>query len=73
MIKHFIRKAQNRRKFASPQVIIAVPSGSTAVERRAVKELAQSAAIAWCFLGADVTLLQRAVSAALDGVNREVP
>ena len=32
MIKHFIRKVHNRRSFASPQVIICVPSGSTAVE-----------------------------------------
>ena len=30
MIKHFIRKVHNRRSFASPQVIICVPSGSTA-------------------------------------------
>ena len=28
MIKHFIRKVHNRRSFASPQVIICVPSGS---------------------------------------------
>ena len=34
MIKHFIRKVHNRRSFASPQVIVCVPSGSTAVERR---------------------------------------
>ena len=32
MIKHFIRKVHNRRSFASPQVIVCVPSGSTAVE-----------------------------------------
>src|SRR6202020_1902273 len=43
MIKHFIRKVHNRRSFASPQVIICVPSGSTAVERRAIKEAAESA------------------------------
>ena len=43
MIKHFIRKVHNRRSFASPQVIIAVPSGSTAVERRAIQESAESA------------------------------
>jgi rod shape-determining protein MreB len=35
MIKHFIRKVHNRRSFATPQVIVCVPSGSTAVERRA--------------------------------------
>jgi len=43
MIKHFIRKVHNRRTFASPQVIICVPSGSTAVERRAIEESALSA------------------------------
>ncbi len=43
MIKHFIRKVHNRRSFASPQVVICVPSGSTAVERRAIQEFAESA------------------------------
>ena len=43
MIKHFIRKVHNRRGFASPLIIICVPSGSTAVERRAIQESAESA------------------------------
>lgn len=43
MIKHFIRKVHNRRGFASPQMVICVPSGSTAVEKRAIKESAESA------------------------------
>jgi rod shape-determining protein MreB and related proteins len=43
MIKHFIRKVHNRRSFASPQVIICVPSGSTAVEQRAIEESAERA------------------------------
>jgi len=43
MIKHFIRKVQNRRSFASPVIIVCVPSGSTAVERRAIQESAESA------------------------------
>jgi rod shape-determining protein MreB len=43
MIKHFIRKVHNRRSFASPQMVICVPSGSTAVERRAIQEAAESA------------------------------
>src|ERR671925_1256643 len=43
MIKHFIRKVHNRRGFASPRVIICVPSGSTAVERRAINDSAESA------------------------------
>jgi len=43
MIKHFIRKVHNRRGFASPEMVISVPSGSTAVERRAIQEAAESA------------------------------
>ncbi len=43
MIKHFIRKVHNRRSFARPQIIVSVPSGSTAVERRAIKESAEIA------------------------------
>jgi hypothetical protein len=31
MIKHFIRKVHNRRSFATPQIIVCVPSGSTPV------------------------------------------
>jgi rod shape-determining protein MreB len=50
MIKHFIRKVHNRRTFASPQVIVAVPSGSTAVERRAIQESAESAGARRVFL-----------------------
>ena len=43
MIKHFIRKVLNRRSFANPMIIICVPSGATAVERRAIQESALSA------------------------------
>ncbi|GLQ06429.1 rod shape-determining protein [Sneathiella chinensis] len=43
MIKHFIQKVHNRRSFARPQIIICVPSGSTAVERKAIKESAENA------------------------------
>src|SRR5690349_1478141 len=43
MIKHFIRKVHNRRSFASPMIIICVPSGATTVERRAIQESAESA------------------------------
>ena len=38
MIKYFIRKVHNRRSFASPQIVVCVPSGSTAVERRAIQD-----------------------------------
>src|SRR5499426_1317387 len=50
MIKHFIRKVHNRRSFASPQMIICVPSGATAVERRVIRESAERAAARKVFL-----------------------
>ena len=50
MIKYFIRKVHNRRSFTSPLVIICVPSGSTAVERRAIQESAESAGARRVFL-----------------------
>ena len=43
MIKHFIRKVNGRMPLSSPRVVICVPSGSTAVERRAIQESAESA------------------------------
>ncbi len=43
MIKYFIRKVHNRRSFVSPLIIICVPSGATAVERRAIQESADAA------------------------------
>ena len=50
MIKHFIRKVHNRRSFATPLIIVCVPSGSTAVERRAIRESAESAGARRVFL-----------------------
>jgi rod shape-determining protein MreB len=50
MIKHFIRKVHNRRSFANPQIIVCVPSGATAVERRAIQESALSAGARRVFL-----------------------
>jgi rod shape-determining protein MreB and related proteins len=50
MIKHFIRKVHNRRGFASPIIVVCVPSGSTAVERRAIQESAESAGARKVFL-----------------------
>src|SRR5262245_9820129 len=43
MLRHFITKVHNRRKFVRPRVVIAVPSGITEVEKRAVKDSAQHA------------------------------
>lgn len=43
MIEHFIKKVHNRRSFVHPQVVICVPSGATAVERRAIHDSAARA------------------------------
>ncbi len=43
MIKHFIHKVHKSRSFASPEVVICVPSGATTVERRAIENSAESA------------------------------
>ncbi len=43
MLRHFIQKVHNRRKWIRPRVIICIPSGVTQVERRAVRESAESA------------------------------
>ncbi len=50
MIKHFIRKVHNRSSFANPLIVVCVPSGSTAVERRAIQESALSAGARRVFL-----------------------
>ena len=43
MLRHFIRKVHKRRRFLRPRIIICVPSGITQVEKRAVRESAESA------------------------------
>jgi len=43
MLRYFIEKVHNRRRLLRPRIIIAVPSGITQVEKRAVKESAESA------------------------------
>lgn len=43
MLRYFIRKVHNRRKMVRPRIIIAVPSGITEVEKRAVKDSARHA------------------------------
>ena len=43
MLRHFIEKVHNRRTLVRPRIIICVPSGITQVEKRAVRESAQSA------------------------------
>jgi rod shape-determining protein MreB and related proteins len=65
MIKYFIRKVHNRRGFASPLIVVCVPSGSTAVERRAIQESAESAG------GRRVYLIEEPMAAAI-GANLPV-
>ena len=43
MLRHFISKAHKSNHFVHPRVMICVPTGVTQVEKRAVKESAQSA------------------------------
>ena len=51
MLKHFIRKVHNnRRTLVRPRIVIAVPSGITQVEKRAVRESAESAGAREVFL-----------------------
>ncbi|RME68180.1 MAG: rod shape-determining protein MreB, partial [Alphaproteobacteria bacterium] len=59
MIKYFIHKVHNRRRFTSPHVVICVPSGSTAVERRAIQEAAEEAG------AAKVLLIEEPMAAAI--------
>jgi rod shape-determining protein MreB len=43
MLRYFIRRAQGKARFIHPRVVIAIPSGITAVEKRAVLESAERA------------------------------
>jgi rod shape-determining protein MreB len=43
MLRHFILSVHNRRALVRPRLIISIPSGITQVEKRAVKETAESA------------------------------
>lgn len=43
MLRHLIRKVHNRNALVRPRIIICVPHGITEVEKRAVKESAESA------------------------------
>ncbi len=43
MLRYFIRRVQDRRTLVRPRIVIAVPSGITEVEKRAVRESAMLA------------------------------
>jgi rod shape-determining protein MreB and related proteins len=61
MIKHFMRKAHGERsRFSpSPEVVLCVPSGSTGVERRAIRDAATNAG------AGKVSLIEEPMAAAL--------
>src|SRR3989338_1160605 len=50
MLRYFIKKAQHRRVLARPRMVIAIPSGITEVEKRAVRESAERAGAREVFL-----------------------
>jgi rod shape-determining protein MreB len=50
MLRHFIFKVHKRRRFVRSRIVIAVPSGITPVEKRAVIEAAESAGAREVFL-----------------------
>ena len=50
MLRHFIHKAHGRSTIVKPRIIIAVPVGVTEVEKRAVRESAESASAREVFL-----------------------
>jgi rod shape-determining protein MreB len=59
MLRYFIQKVNHTMRFVPPRVVVAVPSGITEVERRAVRESAIHAG------ARDVRLLQEPVAAAI--------
>lgn len=65
MLRYFIRKVHNRRRWARPLIVIAVPSGITEVEKRAVEDSAAQAG------ARDVFLIEEPMAAAI-GVNLPV-
>jgi rod shape-determining protein MreB len=59
MLRHFIQKVRHRKFQIRPRIVIAVPSGITEVERRAVKESAERAG------AREVFLIEEPVAAAI--------
>jgi rod shape-determining protein MreB len=59
MLKYFIANARPRRELGRPRIIVAIPSGITEVEKRAVREAAESAG------GREVYLIEQPMAAAI--------
>jgi rod shape-determining protein MreB len=50
MLRYFIRRVHNRRRFVRPRIVIVVPSGITPVEQRAVGKAAEAVGARKVFL-----------------------
>jgi rod shape-determining protein MreB len=59
MIRYFIQKAHNRKALLRPRIIVGIPFGITEVEKRAVRESAESAG------GREVYLIEEPMAAAI--------
>jgi len=59
MLRHFIRKAQHGNRIFKPRIIVAVPSGITQVEKKAVKDAAEQAG------ASEVYLIEEPMAAAI--------
>jgi rod shape-determining protein MreB len=59
MLRYFIKKVHHRRVLVKPRIVIAIPSGITEVEKRAVKESAERAG------ARDVFLIEEPIAAAI--------
>ncbi len=59
MIKHFIKKVHKGKAFATPRILICVPTGSTPVERKAIQDSALAAG------ARKVNLIEEPIAAAI--------
>ena len=66
MLRYFIRKVHNRRSLIRPRLVVAIPSGITQVEKRAVKEAAELAG------AREVYLMEEPMAAAI-GAGLPIP